>query len=141
MNATIATCLVLSLMADPAQPDRLAEMQRQVTIGQIGLGAMGIGAGTLLFVTIPAWRLYDRALEDAADERTIVTQDEPLRRARTRRALMYASLGIGSGFIAIGATIAITGYARRNRMRNAPTLSFAPVFDDTGVGGVATLRF
>jgi hypothetical protein len=124
----------------PMTPDVEQDANRAEMVGQVGLGFSALGALTLLTVTLPAWRLYTRAIADAEDDPYIVTQDEALRKARTRRTVMYSSAAFGSVLLAAGVAMAIGGYTRRNQLRRG-RLSLAPTIAPGHFGAGATLRF
>ena len=102
----------------------------------------GGGALVLLGVTLPSYLLYQRAMDNAADEEFIVERDKVLRRARLRRNFMHGSMAAGAGLAVTGIVLAIAGYSRRNTARRQKAaLSWSPQLAPSHFGAAATLRF
>jgi hypothetical protein len=128
----------------PAQTssDDLLDLKRRERRGKVimhtGLGLLPGGTATLLFVTLPARLLKQRAIDRAEDDPSLDAQRRWLDRAYRRDLAMQISAGIGLGLVATGASLAVAGAVvrsgARHRMSHADTarLRVAPALGGTG---------
>lgn len=128
----------------PAPPSDLgldAEYRRATGVFIAGLAGIGVGASTLLFVTLPAEAAYDRSVDKAADAEWVTEQSGPRREARVRRQVVVTSGLIGVGFLAAGTALTIVGASQRAKIRRLQRVSVAPVIGRTMAGMSATVQF
>ena len=128
------------IQRDPELHGEHRRAERLVIAGSVGVG---LGAATLLLVTLPTHGLYRRALDDAESSRWVTSQEEPLERARHRRRVVLVSTGIGAGVLTAGAVLLGVGLSRRMRLRRSgdATLSVAPAVGPDQLGVSASMRF
>jgi hypothetical protein len=82
-----------------------------------GFVGIGVGAGTLLFVSLPFLAAESVARSRAEGEPVLVSQDELLARAERRERVAQVSAVVGGSILLTGVVLAIVGGTQRAAVR------------------------